>query len=218
MDFYSLKVKTEYELNFLQPKSSQDARFKPSNDVGKKVNEVPRQENKCKDQEEKDNVNNTNRVNVVCLTIIVASNEVNDVGRNVSIQLPDDPNMRELEDISIFEDSNEDVFGFEDPDFPNNVYKVEKALYELHQAPRAWYKTLSTYLLDNRFQRGKIDKTLFIIRHKDEFYGITYCLLRITSKTEEGRRLYQSRYCKKRTVVANSTTGVEYVAASSCCG
>nr|GFD13506.1 hypothetical protein [Tanacetum cinerariifolium] len=81
-----------------------------SNDVGKKVNEVPRQENKCKDQEEKDNVDNTNRVNVVCLTIIVASNEVNDVGRNVSIQLPDDPNMRELEDISIFEDSNEDVF------------------------------------------------------------------------------------------------------------
>ncbi|GJW62077.1 uncharacterized mitochondrial protein-like protein [Tanacetum coccineum] len=27
--------------------------------------------------------------------------------------------------------------GFEDPDFPNRVYKVEKALYGLHQAPRA---------------------------------------------------------------------------------
>ncbi|GJY23289.1 putative ribonuclease H-like domain-containing protein [Tanacetum coccineum] len=39
--------------------------------------------------------------------------------------------------------------GFEDPEFPNRVYKVEKALYGLHQAPRAWYKTLSTYLLDN---------------------------------------------------------------------
>ncbi|GJZ94026.1 putative ribonuclease H-like domain-containing protein [Tanacetum coccineum] len=49
--------------------------------------------------------------------------------------------------------------GFEDPDFPDRVYKVEKALYGLHQAPRAWYETLSTYLLDNRFQRGKIDKT-----------------------------------------------------------
>ncbi|GJX62946.1 putative ribonuclease H-like domain-containing protein [Tanacetum coccineum] len=56
--------------------------------------------------------------------------------------------------------------GFEDPDFPDRVYKVEKALYGLHQAPRAWYETLSTYLLDNRFQRGKIDKTLFIKRHK----------------------------------------------------
>ncbi|GKD21385.1 putative ribonuclease H-like domain-containing protein [Tanacetum coccineum] len=57
---------------------------------------------------------------------------------------------------------------FEDLDFPDRVYKVEKALYELHQAPRAWYKTLSTYLLDNEFQRGKIDKTLFIKRYKGD--------------------------------------------------
>nr|GEW67844.1 putative ribonuclease H-like domain-containing protein [Tanacetum cinerariifolium] len=56
--------------------------------------------------------------------------------------------------------------GFENPNFPDRVYKVEKALYGLHQAPRAWYETLSTYLLDNGFQRGKIDKTLFIKRHK----------------------------------------------------
>ncbi|GJY59688.1 retrovirus-related pol polyprotein from transposon TNT 1-94 [Tanacetum coccineum] len=28
--------------------------------------------------------------------------------------------------------------GFEDPKFPDRVYKVEKALYGLHQAPRAW--------------------------------------------------------------------------------
>ncbi|GKC32710.1 copia protein, partial [Tanacetum coccineum] len=27
--------------------------------------------------------------------------------------------------------------GFEDPNFPDRVYKVEKALYGLHQAPRA---------------------------------------------------------------------------------
>ncbi|GJW61394.1 putative ribonuclease H-like domain-containing protein [Tanacetum coccineum] len=44
--------------------------------------------------------------------------------------------------------------GFEDLEFPNRVYKVEKALYGLHQAPRAWYETLSTYLLDNGFQRA----------------------------------------------------------------
>ncbi|GJW28347.1 putative ribonuclease H-like domain-containing protein [Tanacetum coccineum] len=58
--------------------------------------------------------------------------------------------------------------GFEDPHFPDKVYKVEKALYGLHQAPRAWYETLSTYLLDNGFHRGQIDKTLFIKRHKDD--------------------------------------------------
>ncbi|GKB35886.1 putative ribonuclease H-like domain-containing protein [Tanacetum coccineum] len=58
--------------------------------------------------------------------------------------------------------------GFEDPHIPDKVYKVDKALYGLHQAPRAWYETLSTYLLDNGFHRGQIDKTLFIKRHKDD--------------------------------------------------
>ncbi|GKD86078.1 putative ribonuclease H-like domain-containing protein, partial [Tanacetum coccineum] len=58
--------------------------------------------------------------------------------------------------------------GFEDPEFPDKVYKVEKTLYGLHQAPRAWYETLSTYLLDNGFQRGQIDKTLFIKRVKGD--------------------------------------------------
>ncbi|GKC88135.1 putative ribonuclease H-like domain-containing protein, partial [Tanacetum coccineum] len=58
--------------------------------------------------------------------------------------------------------------GFEDPEFPDRVYKVEKALYVLHQAPRAWYETLSTYLLENRFQRGTIDKTLFIKKFKGD--------------------------------------------------
>nr|GEW54092.1 hypothetical protein [Tanacetum cinerariifolium] len=92
-------------------KSSQDAGFKPFNDVRKKVNKVPRQENECKDQEEKDSVNNTNRVNVVSSVVNAVSNEVNAIGKKIRIKLPDDPNMPELEDIRIFEDSNKDVFG-----------------------------------------------------------------------------------------------------------
>ncbi|GKA09146.1 putative ribonuclease H-like domain-containing protein [Tanacetum coccineum] len=55
---------------------------------------------------------------------------------------------------------------FEDPDFLDRLYKVEKSLYGLDQALRAWYETLLTYLLDNGFQRGKIDMTLFIRRVK----------------------------------------------------
>nr|GEV23580.1 putative ribonuclease H-like domain-containing protein [Tanacetum cinerariifolium] len=47
--------------------------------------------------------------------------------------------------------------GSEDPDYPDKVYKVVKALYVLHQAPRAWYETLANYLLENSLQRGKID-------------------------------------------------------------
>nr|GFB78154.1 putative ribonuclease H-like domain-containing protein [Tanacetum cinerariifolium] len=58
--------------------------------------------------------------------------------------------------------------GFKDLKFPDIVYKVEKALYGQHQAPRAWYETLSTYLLDNGFQRWEINKTLCIKRHKGD--------------------------------------------------
>nr|GEV50645.1 hypothetical protein [Tanacetum cinerariifolium] len=57
---------------------------------------------------------------------------------------------------------------FEDPEYPDKVYKVVKALYGLHQAPRAWYETLATYLLENRFQRGTIDQTLFIKKQQKD--------------------------------------------------
>nr|GFB02756.1 hypothetical protein [Tanacetum cinerariifolium] len=59
--------------------------------------------------------------------------------------------------------------GFQDPKYPARVYKVEKAMYGLHQAPRAWYGTLSKYLLSNGFQRGTIDQTLFIRRQRGNF-------------------------------------------------
>nr|GEV58347.1 hypothetical protein [Tanacetum cinerariifolium] len=58
--------------------------------------------------------------------------------------------------------------GFVDPEFPDKVYKVEKDLYSLHQALRAWYETLSIYLLVNGFRRGTIDKTFFIKNIKDD--------------------------------------------------
>nr|GEW53134.1 hypothetical protein [Tanacetum cinerariifolium] len=73
----------------------------------------------------------------------------------------------------LYETIEEEVYvcqppGFEDPDHPDKVYKVVKALYGLHQAPRAWYETLANYLLHNGFQRGKIDQTLFIKRQKGD--------------------------------------------------
>nr|GEV85694.1 reverse transcriptase domain-containing protein [Tanacetum cinerariifolium] len=63
--------------------------------------------------------------------------------------------------------------GFKDPDYPDKVYKVKKALYGLHQAPRAWYETLAKYLLDNGFHRGKIDQTLFIKRQKKDVFHVS---------------------------------------------
>ncbi|GJY60732.1 putative ribonuclease H-like domain-containing protein, partial [Tanacetum coccineum] len=56
--------------------------------------------------------------------------------------------------------------GFKDHDHPDKVYKMVKALYGLHQAPRALYETLANYLLGNGFKRGKIDQTLFIKKQK----------------------------------------------------
>nr|GEX19960.1 putative ribonuclease H-like domain-containing protein [Tanacetum cinerariifolium] len=68
---------------------------------------------------------------------------------------------------------NEEVYvtqppGFVDPKFPNKVYKVVKALYRLHQAPKAWYATLSTFLERSRYRKGAIDKTLFIKQDKKD--------------------------------------------------
>nr|GFB60020.1 putative ribonuclease H-like domain-containing protein [Tanacetum cinerariifolium] len=74
----------------------------------------------------------------------------------------------------LYETIDEEVYvmqppGFQDLKFSARVYKVEKAMYGLHQALRAWYGTLSKYLLKNGFQRGTIDQTLFIKRHRGDF-------------------------------------------------
>ncbi|GJY65837.1 putative ribonuclease H-like domain-containing protein [Tanacetum coccineum] len=58
-----------------------------------------------------------------------------------------------------FRQEEEDVYvhqppGFVDPAHPNKVYKVIKTLY--HQALRAWYETLSSFLMENGFKRGKV--------------------------------------------------------------
>ncbi|GJT06964.1 ribonuclease H-like domain-containing protein [Tanacetum coccineum] len=272
-------------------KDSPNARFKPSGEKEKKNAKKPGKEggNPTKEGErvnqEKDaSVNNTNTINTVSPTVNAAGIKDNVVDENIVYGCADDLNMHDLEEIGRL--IEEEVYvcqppGLEDPDVPDKVYKIEKALYVLHQAPRAWYKTLSTYLLDNGFQRGKIDKTLFIRRDKgdillvqvyvdDIIFGSTKKLLcnafeksmhekfqmssmgeltfflglQVKQKNDGifikytnsdyaraslarkstiggyqflGCRLISCQ-CKKQTVVANSTTKAEYVAASSCGG
>ena len=55
--------------------------------------------------------------------------------------------------------------GFENPKHPDRVFKLQKALYGLKQAPRAWYARLKTFLLENGFKMGSVDKTLFLLKH-----------------------------------------------------
>nr|GEU92638.1 putative ribonuclease H-like domain-containing protein [Tanacetum cinerariifolium] len=81
---------------------------------------------------------------------------------------------------------------FKDPNYPDKVYKVVKAFYGLHQAPKAWYETLANYLLENGFQKGKIDQTLFIKKQKRDILLV-------------------------QTVVATSSTEIEYAATATCC-
>nr|GEV56292.1 hypothetical protein [Tanacetum cinerariifolium] len=134
--------------------SSQDNEFQPSNDGAKRVDEDLSKENKCNDQGEEDSTNSTNKVYIVTSNINAASSSgVNVVGTNISIDLPPDPNMPSLENISIFEDSHvdEDVFGAE-ADFHNlnstfqvspipttRIHKdhpLEQVIRDLHSAPQ----------------------------------------------------------------------------------
>ncbi|KAJ9544402.1 hypothetical protein OSB04_024109 [Centaurea solstitialis] len=58
--------------------------------------------------------------------------------------------------------------GFVDPDFPDHVCILDKALYDLKQAPRAWYDTMTNHLLSKGFKRGTIDTTLFLKKEGDD--------------------------------------------------
>ncbi|GJR99956.1 ribonuclease H-like domain-containing protein [Tanacetum coccineum] len=181
--------------------------------------------------------NNTNNVNAVSLTIKAASSKVNAVDPKISIELPNDPNMPELEEIvwtmvdlpngkrvistkwvyrnkkdergiviknkarlvaqgytqeegidydevfapiarieairlfldyALFKDFvvyQMDVKRFEDPDFPDRVYKVEKALYGLHQAPRACSKITGTE--QEKYDQMK-ERSKMICEHMDK--------------------------------------------------
>ncbi|KAK2395594.1 putative mitochondrial protein [Trifolium repens] len=51
--------------------------------------------------------------------------------------------------------------GFEDVTNPDHVFRLKKSLYGLKQAPRAWYERLSTFLVNNGFEKGQVDNTLF---------------------------------------------------------
>jgi hypothetical protein len=64
--------------------------------------------------------------------------------------------------------------GFEKPKYPNGVYKLSKALYGLKQAPQAWYARLKTFLLDHGYVMGSLDKTLFTLKHGNDFLLVQF--------------------------------------------
>nr|GFA17073.1 hypothetical protein [Tanacetum cinerariifolium] len=70
--------------------------------------------------------------------------------------LVDCPKGMDVKSAFLYGTIDEEVYVMQPPRFqdlvyPTRVYKVEKAMYGLHQVPRAWYGTLSKYLLTNGF-------------------------------------------------------------------
>jgi hypothetical protein len=59
--------------------------------------------------------------------------------------------------------------GFENPKYPDRVYKLSNVLYGLKQAPRAWYARLKTFLLEHGYVMGSVDKILFTLNHGTDF-------------------------------------------------
>nr|GEW51873.1 putative ribonuclease H-like domain-containing protein [Tanacetum cinerariifolium] len=131
--------------------------------------------------------------------------------------------------------------GFEDHENPDKVYKVVKALYGLHQAPRACPdKYVAEILRKFGLSKGKststpidADKPLLkdldglwypkdspfdLVAYSDSDYaGASLDRKSTTGRCQFLRCRLISWQCKKQTVVATSSTEAEYVAAASGC-
>nr|GEX70614.1 putative ribonuclease H-like domain-containing protein [Tanacetum cinerariifolium] len=101
--------------------------------------------------------------------------------------------------------------GFEDPDYPDKVYKVVKALYGFHQAPRAWKFGLT----NGKSASTPIDTEKPLLKDPDDEDVDVH-----TYRSMIGSLMYLTLSRQDimfDTVVATSSTEAEYVAAASCC-
>nr|GEV86050.1 hypothetical protein [Tanacetum cinerariifolium] len=138
----------------------------------------PRKESECKDQETKDNVNSSNNVNIVSLTVnTTGTNRVNTVGGIMSSELPFDPNMPALKDVGIFDFSSDD----EDDGVVANMNNLDTTIqfsliptirihkdHPLDQVIRDLHSATQTRKMSKNLEkhRNKKDERGIVIRNK----------------------------------------------------
>ncbi|GJS97231.1 putative ribonuclease H-like domain-containing protein [Tanacetum coccineum] len=140
---------------------------------------------------------------------IVISNKARLAAQGYTQEEGIDYDEMDIKSAFLYGEIEEEVYacqplGFEDPEFSDRVYKVENALYGLHQAPRAWP--------DIKFScnvLGANSKSHLKFRHDNPQHE-NYQFLR--------SRLDFMAFARRKQWFANSTTKAEYVTASSCCG
>jgi hypothetical protein len=77
--------------------------------------------------------------------------------------------------------------GYENKNHPSYICKLDKAIYSLKQAPRAWYSKLSTWLCELGFVPSKSDTSLFIYKKSCiTMYMLIYVdgIILVSSSTE----------------------------------
>ncbi|GJR14646.1 ribonuclease H-like domain-containing protein [Tanacetum coccineum] len=178
-----------------------------------KDSEVPSTEEPRINQEKDDYINSTNNINTasdrnstnnvndVSSTINVVGTKVNVVNPKTSIKLPNDPNMNELEDI-VYSDDDEDVGAKADV---NNL----DAFMSVSPIPTT--RIHKDHLVD-QIIRG--DVVMFLSIRCEKCCQLTFFSGTAIVKQKGRWILYIAKTCKKQTVVANSITEAEYVAAS----
>nr|GEU89663.1 ribonuclease H-like domain-containing protein [Tanacetum cinerariifolium] len=82
--------------------------------------------------------------------------------------LQEEPKRMDVKSVFLYGTIEEEVYvcqppGFEDPDYPDKVYKVVKALYGLHQAPKAW----KFGLIDGKSSSTPIDNKKPLLKDPD---------------------------------------------------
>jgi hypothetical protein len=62
------------------------------------------------------------------------------------------------------------TLGFKNLKYSNRVYMLSNDLYGLKQVSQAWYARLKTFLLEDGYVMGSVDRTLFTLKHGNDFF------------------------------------------------